>query len=237
MSVLCPLTIAPSALLTPLAPFAPVDRLLRWGDSPSPVLADGAQRVGPGQAPAQHDALDIHGPASPGREEVERFIAGVYRDRFGADVQAFAPVLVCRRSPDGAPWAAAGYRPAESGALFLERYLDAPVEQALATGRGEIVEVGHLAASRAGEGRRLILQLGLLLARSGFQWAVSTMTEELRHLFQRLGVAQRALGVADPLRLGANAARWGCYYEHHPVVLASAIGTAPQARAACEVRS
>lgn len=222
MSAHFPLTVVPPP---------PLDFLLRRGISSPSWLADGDRPVDPGRAPVLHDALDIHGPASPGREEVERFIAEVYRDRFGADVRAFAPVLVCRRSPDGVLWAAAGYRPADAGALFLERYLDMPVDQALATGRGEIVEVGHLAASRAGEGRRLILQLGRLLARSGFHWAVSTMTEELRHLFQRLGVAQRTLGVADPARLGADAARWGGYYEHHPVVLASAIGTALLAQA------
>lgn len=225
MHVLCPLTLATAA------PLSPVDRPLRWRESSAPGLADSARCVDPGRAAASADALEVHGPASPGRDAVERFIAGVYRGRFDADVQTFAPVLVCLRSPEGALWAAAGYRPADAGALFLERYLDMPVEQALATGRGEIVEVGHLAASRAGEGRRLILQLGRLLARSGFQWAVSTMTEELRHLFQRLGVAQRTLGVADPARLGADAARWGGYYEHHPVVLASAIGTALLAQA------
>ena len=161
----------------------------------------------------------------------------VYRARFGADVHVFAPLLVSRRGTDGELCAAAGYRPADAGALFLERYLDAPVEHALGAPRSQIVEVGHLAACRAGEGRRLILQLGPWLARNGFRWAVSTMTEELRHLFRRLGVAQRALGVADPGRLGDAAKGWGRYYEHHPIVVASAIGPALQARARRERHS
>jgi Thermostable hemolysin len=49
---------------------------------------------------------------------------------------------------------------------------------------------------------------------------VSTLTEELRHLFVRIGVTPLALGLADPARLGDDAADWGRYYEHRPVVLA-----------------
>ena len=104
--------------------------------------------------------------------------------------------------------AAAGYRPARQGPLFLERYLAAPVESLLgshseaAPARERIVEVGHLAASRAGEGRRLMLLLGPHLGGQGFRWVVGTLTEELRHLFVRLGIAPLALGVADPAVLG-----------------------------------
>jgi hypothetical protein len=88
------------------------------------------------------------------------------------------------------------------------------------------VEVGHLAAQKAGEGRRLILLLGPHLAERGLQWVVSTLTEELRRLFVRLGVIPLALGVADPALLGEDAAHWGSYYAHHPVVLAGQIGPA-----------
>ena len=58
------------------------------------------------------------------------------------------------------------------------------------------------------------------LATLGFQGVVSTLTEELRHLFVRIGVTPLALGAADPARLGDEAADWGDYYAHHPVVLA-----------------
>ena len=174
-------------------------------------------------------ALRVYGPQDAGRGAVEDFIRGVYRERYGADVQQFAPVLVSLRDEDGALVAAAGYRGADLGPLFLENYLDAPVERLLATAsrpgpeRARIGEVGHLAAGRAGEGRRLILLLGPHLAAQGLQWVVSTLTEELRHLFARLGIAPIALGVADPEVLGAEAARWGSYYDHRPLVLAGRI--------------
>lgn len=177
--------------------------------------------------PAGHTrpSLRVHGPHDPSRVPVEAFIHQVFAARFGAKLQQFAPMLVSLGDSNGL-LAAAGYRPAEGGALFLERYLDAPVEALLAgpagqaPGRQGIVEVGHLAAARAGEGRRLIHLLGPHLAAQGFQWVVSTLTDELRRLFLRIGVAPLALGEARADALGDAAADWGRYYDHRPVVLA-----------------
>jgi hypothetical protein len=182
-----------------------------------------------------HFQLKEYRPNDPGRLDIEAFIQRVYATRFHAQVKAFAPVLVGLHDRDGVLVAAAGYRSAAAGPLFLERYLLLPVEQLLRhpkateNDRQGIVEVGHLAAERPGEGRRLILLLGPLLARSGFDWVVSTLTQELRHLFVRLGVAPLALGCADPSLLGESAADWGRYYEHQPVVLAGQIPVALKA--------
>jgi hypothetical protein len=190
---------------------------------------DRSSAAGPG--------LRVHAPDDAGRAEVERFIAAVYRARHGADVRHFAHTLVSLRDAAGALVAAAGYRAADQAPLFLERYLGMPVQARLAAtagnapARSSIVEVGHLAASRAGQGRRLVLLLGPHLAACGFQWVVSTLTEELRHLFLRLGIAPLALGVADPVALGAEAVHWGSYYDHGPVVLAGRIDLALQALA------
>lgn len=179
----------------------------------------------------------LHPVGDPQREEVEALIRSVYAERYGARVERFAPMLVSLREVEGAgegatarTVAAAGYRLGVEP-LFLERYLDEPVEALLSHGgvvpeRHRIVEVGHLAAVRAGEGRRLILQLAQHLATLDVEWVVSTLTGELRQLFTRMGVTPLALGAADPKRLGDAAASWGSYYEHHPVVLA---GSLPQA--------
>jgi hypothetical protein len=174
--------------------------------------------------------LQIHSAASPGREQVERFVAAVYQRRFGAVVRQFAPVLVSLHDEQGERVAAAGYRAARLGPLFLERYLSAPVQALLpaAPAREGIVEVGHLAAVRAGEGRRLIRLLGPHLSSQGFEWAVSTLTQELRNLLVRMGVSRLALGVADPALLGEQAAQWGRYYEHKPLVLAGRLDAATQ---------
>lgn len=166
-------------------------------------------------------------PGHARRAEVEAFVRRIYADRFGAEVRSFAPQLVALLDEHGRVLAAAGWRDAARDTLFLERYLSAPVDTLLELpGRAGIVEVGHLASGQAGEGRRLILQLGPHLAAHGARWVVGTLTEELRHLFARLGITPRALGVADPAALGDEATAWGRYYDHRPLVLAGPLETA-----------
>ena len=189
----------------------------------------------PAARPGDHrPPLTIVDPRHPERAAVESFIQRIYAACYGAQVHDFMPTLVALRDDDGQLVAAAGYRGAGEQPLFLERYLDRPVERLLAEGqaaapaRGRIVEVGHLAAARAGQGRRLILQLGPHLAGQGFDWVVSTLTRELHHLFLRLGIVPVPLGRADPALLGPDAAAWGSYYAHHPLVLAGQIAPALQ---------
>lgn len=170
-------------------------------------------------------ALRIHPLGDPQRTGVEAFIRHTYAQHYGADVRHFAPTLVSLSDATGIV-AAAGYRSASDGPLFLERYFDRPIESLLADpdepgpGRDRIVEIGHLSAARAGEGRRLILLLAAHLQSLPFEWVVSTMTTGLRHMFLRLGITPLALGLADPEALGPEVTQWGSYYEHHPVVLA-----------------
>lgn len=191
---------------------------------------DGDPSPAAGAAP-ERPALVVHGRDDPRRAEVEAFVRDIFARRYGAQVQQFAPVLVSLQD-HGEIVAAAGYRSAADAPLFLERYLPSPVEALLAAqavaqpARRSVVEVGHLAASRSGEGRRLIALLGPHLAAQGFQWVVGTLTTELRQLFVRIGVTPLALGTADPAALGAEAAHWGSYYDHRPVVLAGHLGQA-----------
>lgn len=178
---------------------------------------------------ASGHGLRLHRAGDPGRGEVEAFIRGVYSRRFGAEVTEFSPVLVSLRDAEGHLAAAAGYRCAGDGPLFLEHYLRAPVEHVLAAHaarppqRREIVEIGHLAAARAGAGRRLMPLLGAHLARQRFRWGVCTLTRELRQMMVRLGITPLALCVADPAALGEDAAHWGSYYAHEPLVLAGEV--------------
>jgi hypothetical protein len=196
------------------------------------ISSPAARPVHPWPADLRVPTLACHGPDSAGREAVERFIADVFRARFGASVRQFAPILVSLHGPQGDCVAAAGYRGAQAGPLFLERYLAAPVQTLLPAASGQvpprtrIVEVGHLAAGRTGEGQRLIRLLGPHLATQGFDWVVSTLTQELRRLFGRIGVAALALGMADPAALGEQAQQWGSYYDHRPLVLAGRLDAA-----------
>jgi len=189
-------------------------------------------RCGPAR-PEPGSALCLVETDDDARAGIEAFIARVYARRYGARVTQFAPCLAGLRDQLSGQWlAAAGFRRADEAPLFLERYLDAPVEVVLGrhqdqpVSRHEVVEVGHLAAERAGAGRLLIPLLGQHLAEGPSRWVVSTLTQELRHLFVRMGVTPLALGSADPAAVGEGLADWGSYYEHGPVVLAGRLDAA-----------
>lgn len=173
--------------------------------------------------------LQVHPEHDPVRHQVESYIAQRYRQRYGAQLKEWLPVLVSLQA-DGQILAAAGYRPA-SQALFLERYLSAPVEKyirrdGVPVSRGRIVEVGHFAAMRPGAGRRLVPLLADHLHRQGYEWAVSTLTAELHHLFARMGLAHRSLGIASAARLDETERQdWGDYYAHGPEVFAGHLRT------------
>jgi hypothetical protein len=187
--------------------------------------------IAPSAASSPTPGLAHHRAGDARRGEVEGFIRDVFARRYGADVRHFAPTLVSLQDR-GEIVAAAGYRSAAEAPLFLERYLPSPVEALLAPHadsppqRQSIVEVGHLAASRPGEGRRLIALMGSHLAAQDFVWVVGTITSDLRRLFMRIGVTPLSLGAADPAALGPELAHWGSYYDHHPMVLAGQLDEA-----------
>ena len=82
--------------------------------------------------------ITAHEPMAPSRQEVEHFIQQVYLSRYGAKVRGFAPTLLALRE-DATILAAAGYRSAARESLFLETYLEAPVEEMIGASRGEVV--------------------------------------------------------------------------------------------------
>ncbi|HRP35023.1 MAG TPA: thermostable hemolysin [Gammaproteobacteria bacterium] len=174
---------------------------------------------------------------SPRRAACEAFISGIFRRRHGAVLQHFAPNLVLLER-SGRIAAAAGWRSAADEALFLECYLDEPVEAAVgrvaghAVSRARIVEVGHLASDTPGGTVAVILALADRLDRLGFEWVVFTATDELIAIFRRLGLPPLAIAAADQRRLGEQADRWGRYYDSRPVVVAGRIRLALE-RAVC----
>ncbi|OGB38154.1 MAG: hypothetical protein A2461_09105, partial [Burkholderiales bacterium RIFOXYC2_FULL_59_8] len=127
------------------------------------------------QAPMQTISalhVDQH---SPRRQEAENFIANVFAQRYNAKVSSFTPNLMVLEQ-EGVIVAAAGWRSANETALFLERYLDTPIEQAMAhlapnpIRRDRIVEVGHLAAQRPGSSIYLFRAMASYLHAAGFEW-------------------------------------------------------------------
>ena len=166
------------------------------------------------------------------RGALEGFIRQVFANAYQARISECMPVLMGLYDSSDTVQAALGLRFAHGGALFLEHYLDEPVESILATrlggyaeryapGREHIIEVGNLAASQAGGTRWLIIALTALLQSAAFEWVVFTATRTLRNAFNRLGLYMLPLAAAEAARLPAPArAEWGSYYAQDPCVVA-----------------
>lgn len=167
------------------------------------------------------------------RAAVQDFVRDRFAAHYQANVQHFMPCLYGLEADDGSVHGAVGCRSAAVQPLFLERYLDEPIEDAIAarTGqaviRADVVEVGNLAARGAGMSRLLIVALTRLLAAEGVRWAGFTGTPALINSFRRLGIALHGLAPADPRRLGMDhdqwRAEWGTYYDARPQVMVAEV--------------
>lgn len=167
----------------------------------------------------------------PQRAEVERFIEGRFWCAYGARLQGHYDLIGALTGDDGAIVAAAGVRLAEDEPLFLEQYLDDPIEAAVArafgrpVARDSVVEIGGLAADGAASALALFGGLAEWLARDcGRRFAVATARPELQRLLDRSGFGLRHLGCADPARLEEPVGEWGSYYDAGPCVFAGEIG-------------
>jgi hypothetical protein len=132
------------------------------------------------------------------------------------------------QAPAGTLKAALGYRRAGQGRLFLETYLDVPIEKALTAvlkepiHRERIVEIGNLASDTAPAMVQLWAQTANDLAGQA-DIAVAVLTADLRRMFRRLGLTIYEIASASGARLGADVAQWGAYYHRQPVVCAGFI--------------
>lgn len=199
----------------------------------------GRPATAPGSATLEA-RLEFAGATHPARPALERFVEARFDAAYGARIRRHYPLLAGVLGADGAPAAVAGVRFAEDGPLFLERYLDGPVEQAVAAAfdqpvcRERIVEIGSLAADAPTASLELFTGLAHWLATGRHRrFAVATARPELQRLLDRAGFGVRSLAAAEPERLGDEAADWGAYYSRAPQVLAGEIGVSqvlPQLR-------
>lgn len=173
--------------------------------------------------------LSEHPTHSGRRAEVEAFIRAEFRRHFGATLKELMPALVTLHGDDGELRAAAGYRGAASGRLFLETYTQRPIEAviserlAIEVPRERIVEVGNFACHGRGAAVDMVRALVPALCHAGFSWVVFTGADTVRNVFSRLGLAPIPLCAAEGSLLGNARHDWGTYYDHQPVVMAGRI--------------
>ena len=170
--------------------------------------------------------LGVADTNAPDRAELEAFVGAAFRRGHDATVASFMPTLLSFRGPAGDLRGVIGLRAAAPQALYLEQYLEQPVEAAIsaATGqpvqRTQVVEVGNLAGANCRAAMRMVAQLpGYLLSRD-YCWIVFTATRTVRGILESLGAPLVELARADGARVAAGPDRWGRYYEQDPRVLA-----------------
>lgn len=158
------------------------------------------------------------------RSIAEAFIAQRFAQSFGASVKAFMPRLFTLRDSAGVVCGAFGLR-SPNHRLFIEQYLDEPIEVAIAQHsqcaieRRAVIEVGHFCGAFPGAMRQLIALLATQLHREGFEWVAFTSTTGLRNAFFRVGLHPVDLAAAAVEKLLPDErASWGRYYEHAPRV-------------------
>jgi len=163
------------------------------------------------------------------RTTAEEFIHACFATAHGAHIRHYMPRLLSLHAGHEMV-AAFGLREARDERLFLETYLDHPIEAVLQQQLGqqvrreEIIEVGNLSARYPGAARLLVVAITALLHEAGYRWVVFTGTTALRNGFQRLGLRPVELGAATLQHLPVHErADWGRYYEANPVVMAGDI--------------
>ena len=172
-------------------------------------------------------ALGLHFSDADDRIEIEQFISDAFYRAYGAKIRRFKPCLMSLRDPQHKLVAACGFRSATLETLFLETYLDQPVETALSecTGlpvkRSEIVGVGNFSVAEPGVARCLINAIVEQLHASSKQWAVFTAVPLVRNAFIKMKLHPVILGDARMSRLPTEEqAEWGSYYTHNPQIMA-----------------
>ena len=188
--------------------------------------------------------LNLHHEDGHGRLGLERYIHRKFKERYHADIDHFLPKILSLTS-DGRYSAAVGIKSADWGDLFLEQYLDKPIEDELSTlsnqavPRRHIIEIGNLVSSHRGSSQFIFLFLAEILHRLKRDWVVFTATREVEKALKKMSFSPFSLGEALPDRLQGSLGKWGQYYLSRPQVMAGHIPTGIAAirknRMACEV--
>ena len=169
--------------------------------------------------------LDLLSTRHAGRTALTRYIHQQFAEHYGADVQSFMPWLVGLYE-DQRIAAAAGFRLASHEPLYLEQYLDEPIEAAMAhipglnTSREHIAEIGNLAGTVRHCVRELFVALACLMQAADVEVVTCTANPTVRALFREMKMPFKPICTAAPARLGRSAHQWGSYYSRTCIIMA-----------------
>jgi hypothetical protein len=181
---------------------------------------------------AHHDVA-LCRRADPRRAEAEAYVRARFHKTHGAQVVTFMPTFLLMQNAGGCIEAVLGFQRAEDSPLYLERYLDRPIEQMIAsrTGarvrRSRIVEIGNFAATDSRAAGTFMSFLAPHFLACDATWIAFTATSSIRKILASLGAGCTDLGAADASLAANGPDQWGRYYSHAPRVMA---GYLPLAR-------
>ncbi|WP_455201508.1 thermostable hemolysin [Kaarinaea lacus] len=174
--------------------------------------------------------LKLYDADTGSRKQVENFIHHVFARAYNADLNHYLPRLMALHGKDNRVIAGLGMQHASTGRLFLETYLQHPVEDVISqlsgtrVSRNCIMEVGNLASVHRGGLRQLIVALTSYLSGAGIEWVVFTAVPAVRNAFAALDLNLHPVAAADKSCLDQlEQASWGSYYETGPVVVAGRV--------------
>jgi hypothetical protein len=159
------------------------------------------------------------------RSGVEAFIAKRFDQVYGAKLSYFMPYLLSAER-EGKIRGAVGFQPAKHTPLFLEAYLDKPIESTLSqklsrnVDRDLIVEIGNLASISPKVTQTLFTLLSDIISQSGYSWVVFTANSAVLAWMKSIQLPCFVLAEADPSHLHDKGRSWGSYYQDKPLVLA-----------------
>lgn len=168
--------------------------------------------------------LRLDEACSDERCTLEAQIAERFANQYSARLSHFLPLLLSLRQNEYLT-TVVGLRPAGREDLYLERYLDSPVEQAVSrvaqvpVERDALVEIGNLVSVKRGASYLLFAVLATTLHRAGFQWVVCTATRQIQAMLGDMGFRSMRICKADVARVQDMASDWGSYYDAQPEVI------------------
>jgi hypothetical protein len=158
------------------------------------------------------------------RRRIEARVQEGFCMHFGAAIHQFMPELAVYRHAGGSS-GIVGIRRASAEPLFLEKYLDRPIDAeiaalvALPVDRESIAEIGQFVVDDRDIVGDLFRDLVPFLRENGFEWVTFTATGVIRALLARIGFHGKPIACADAARLGSDTSHWGNYYDKDPMVI------------------
>ena len=165
------------------------------------------------------DVFSIHDDAST---DAELFIKHGYLKQYNADITISMPWLLAINN--GSLKAALGIRPAKQP-LFIEQYLQQPIEQCISLHqqgiqREHIAEIGNLYSNSKAFTLPLFITTAISLFSNNYQYMVFAATDHVLTIMRNAGISDIFLAHATEEKLNPSNDSWGSYYQTKPQVIA-----------------